>query len=213
MNASDIPTHVRVGPSLLDDKLNDEPERSHASQLDDRLRNNFDVEPDSSHTPFNNFILDEFPFVEPESDDMTCASDDTDIWSVGYAVETYTIDHHMVEYNIPTAKCGGLTPVTIMACKEIGLQDSYKLLRVLLDTGSMKTLINKRCIPRKARTFKTKQIKKITTIAGKLMSEEYTVMRDCRMPEFDRSRSVDQQKALVFDNPDCRYDLILGADW
>ncbi|EJK51154.1 hypothetical protein THAOC_29698 [Thalassiosira oceanica] len=57
MNASDIPTHVRVGPSLLDDRLNDEPERSHASQLDDKLRDNVDVELDSSHTPFQSFYI------------------------------------------------------------------------------------------------------------------------------------------------------------
>jgi hypothetical protein len=37
-------------------------------------------------------------------------------------------------------------------------------------------------------------------------------MRNLRLPELDKNRVVDQQKALVFDG-DCRYDVILGADF
>ena len=36
------------------------------------------------------------------------------------------------------------------------------------------------------------------------------VMRSLRLPELDKNRVVNQQKALVFDN-DCKYDVILGA--
>jgi hypothetical protein len=37
-------------------------------------------------------------------------------------------------------------------------------------------------------------------------------MRNLRLPELDKNCVVDQQKALVFDG-DCKYDVILGADF
>jgi hypothetical protein len=39
------------------------------------------------------------------------------------------------------------------------------------------------------------------------------VLRNLRLPELDKNRKVDQQKALVFDANSCRYDMILGADF
>ncbi len=38
-------------------------------------------------------------------------------------------------------------------------------------------------------------------------------MRNLRLPEFNKSRNVDQQKALVFQSETCKYDVILGADF
>jgi hypothetical protein len=37
-------------------------------------------------------------------------------------------------------------------------------------------------------------------------------MRNLRLPEFDKNRNVDQQKALVFQSETCKYNVILGAD-
>ena len=37
-------------------------------------------------------------------------------------------------------------------------------------------------------------------------------MRDFRLPEFDKNRRTEEQKALVFDTP-CRYDIIIGTDF
>ncbi len=31
------------------------------------------------------------------------------------------------------------------------------------------------------------------------------------MPELDKNRNVEQQKALIFESDTCRYDVILGA--
>ncbi len=36
-------------------------------------------------------------------------------------------------------------------------------------------------------------------------------MRNLRLPEFDKNRNVDQQKALVFQSETCKYNVILGA--
>jgi hypothetical protein len=38
-------------------------------------------------------------------------------------------------------------------------------------------------------------------------------MCNLRLPEFDKNRNVDQQKALIFQSESCKYDVILGADF
>ena len=38
------------------------------------------------------------------------------------------------------------------------------------------------------------------------------ILRDLRLSELDKSRRIDQQKALVFDH-ECKYDVILGMDF
>jgi hypothetical protein len=41
---------------------------------------------------------------------------------------------------------------------------------------------------------------------------EMVYLRNLRLPEFDKNRIIDEQKALIFDQK-CRYDVILGADF
>jgi hypothetical protein len=38
------------------------------------------------------------------------------------------------------------------------------------------------------------------------------VMRKIRLPEFNKNRVVEEQKALVFDGQ-CKYNVIFGADF
>jgi hypothetical protein len=38
-------------------------------------------------------------------------------------------------------------------------------------------------------------------------------MHNLRLPEFDKNRNVDQQKAIVLQSETCKYDVILGADY
>ncbi len=54
---------------------------------------------------------------------------------------------------------------------------------------------------------------KIGTLAGSYTSSEMVVLRNLRLPELDKNRNVDHQKALVFDADSCRYDVILGANF
>ncbi len=39
------------------------------------------------------------------------------------------------------------------------------------------------------------------------------VLRNLRLPELDKKCNIDQQKALIFDTDNCKYDVILGADF
>ena len=105
-----------------------------------------------------------------------------------------------------------LTPTSIMVVDTISTVKSRTLLKVLFDPGSTSTLIKRKCLPRHCKTCPIKQERKINTLAGSCETKEVVVMRSLRLPELDKNRVVDQQKALVFDG-DCRYDVILGADF
>ena len=49
--------------------------------------------------------------------------------------------------------------------------------------------------------------------AGRVQAEEVVILRDLRLPEFDKNRCISQQKALVFDNGKLKYDIILGTNF
>ncbi len=51
------------------------------------------------------------------------------------------------------------------------------------------------------------------TLIGHLKTQEVVSMQDIRLPEFDKNRRINQQKVLVFDNNNIKYDIILGASF
>jgi hypothetical protein len=53
----------------------------------------------------------------------------------------------------------------------------------------------------------------VNTLAGSYQLSAMVVMRNLRLPELDKNRNVEQQKALIFEPDTCRYDVILGADF
>ncbi len=61
--------------------------------------------------------------------------------------------------------------------------------------------------------MKISSSRKASTLVGTYTSTEIVIMRNLRLPEFDKNRNVDQQKALVFQSENCKYNVILGADW
>ncbi len=83
---------------------------------------------------------------------------------------------------------------------------------MLLDSGSTTTLINKRCLPRHCKPHEISSSRQVNTLTGTYTSTEVAIMHNLRLPEFDKNRNVDQQKALVFQSETCKYDVILGAD-
>ena len=106
-----------------------------------------------------------------------------------------------------------LTPVTIMVVDTISSVKSRILLKVLLHSGSTATMINRKCLPRNCKPCEITSSRQINTLAGTYTSTEVVIMRNLRLPEFDKNRNVDQQKALVFQSETCKYDVILGADF
>ncbi len=43
--------------------------------------------------------------------------------------------------------------------------------------------------------------------------QEVVTMRDIRLPEFNTNRGINQQKVLVFDNDNVKYDITLGTNF
>jgi hypothetical protein len=74
-------------------------------------------------------------------------------------------------------------------------------------------MINRKCLHRNCQTCKISKSRKIETLAGSYTSSEMVVFCNLRLPELDKNRNVDQQKALIFDAYSFRYDVILGDDF
>jgi hypothetical protein len=82
-----------------------------------------------------------------------------------------------------------------------------------LDSGSTTTLVNKKCLPKKCRPCQISQSRRVNTLAGSYQLSAMVVMCNLRLPELDKNRNVEQQKALIFESDICRYDVILDADF
>jgi hypothetical protein len=54
--------------------------------------------------------------------------------------------------------------------------------------------------------------KLVRTLAGCLKTQEIVMVRDIRLPEFDKNRHINQQKVLAFDNNNVKYNTILGMN-
>ena len=111
-----------------------------------------------------------------------------------------------------TSRYTTLTPITIMIVNSIGLKKSRAILKVLLDPGSTKTMISRKALPREAQLIPLQQEKKVMTLAGTMRTKNLVNLRDIRLPEFDKSCQIEEQKALIFEEK-CRYDVILGNNF
>jgi hypothetical protein len=85
-----------------------------------------------------------------------------------------------------------LTPVTIMDVDSIGAVKSRKLLKVLLDSGSTTTLINKKCLPKKCKPCQISQSRMVNTLAGSYQLSAIEVMYNLRLLELDKNRNIEQ---------------------
>jgi hypothetical protein len=54
--------------------------------------------------------------------------------------------------------------------------------------------------------------KLVRTLAGHLKMHKVIAMQDLIFPEFDKNRRINQQKVLVFDNDNVKYDVILSTN-
>ncbi len=71
-----------------------------------------------------------------------------------------------------------LTPVTILVVDTISSVRSRKLLKVLLDSGSATTFINKRCLPRHCKPYEISSSRQVNTLAGTYTSTKVVNMRN-----------------------------------
>eukprot|EP00804_Cyclotella_cryptica_P018077 CCRYP_017618-RF/>CCRYP_017618-RF protein AED:0.32 eAED:0.31 QI:0/0/0/1/0/0/2/0/448 len=158
--------------------------------------------------------------IPPSLEEVDDSSSDDSFFSAGNAdfspYDCFDLEFDEPRYNyhgpkiiVPRHEC----PVTICTADTIGAVKSRRLLRVLLDSGSTVSLIKRSALPPKVVTKEISDTKNISTLAGKLQAQEVVTLRDLRLPEFDKNRRISQQKALVFDNDQVRYDVILGTNF
>ena len=105
------------------------------------------------------------------------------------------------------------TPVTICTYNTIVFVLSPKLLRVLLDSGSTGCLIKIAALPKGAVPKTLAEKKSFKLLDVKLTTGEMVIIKYICLPDFDKNRSVAQQRDIIFDNDSCRYDIILGTNF
>jgi len=144
---------------------------------------------------------------------------DANASKVSSSVDAFPIieEEDIVEMTLPDHKvglpCGKQhTPLTIMVADTIGALCSRTLMKVLLDPGSTTSFISRKCLPRNCKPVPIKTTWSINTLAGNGIAQEMVEICGIRLPELDKNCVVQQHKALIFDT-ECKYDLILGADF
>jgi hypothetical protein len=90
---------------------------------------------------------------------------------------------------------------------------SQRLFRVLFDSGSNVSMIKRSALPKGVVTKLLGDTKLVRTLVGRLKTQEVVTMQDIRLPEFDKNRRINQQKLLVFDNNNIKYNIILGRNF
>ena len=146
---------------------------------------------------------------------MSTVPCDGSVTSAGNAtietLQVYQIDDDFpANYRGPKVLPKNETPATICTANTIGLVRSRKLFRVLLDSGSNACLIKRSALPAGIKPKFLNDKRSFRTLAGTLQADQIVTMRDIRLPEFNRSATIAQQRALIFDNTNCKYDLNLG---
>lgn len=103
-------------------------------------------------------------------------------------------------------------PISIMNCKMIQRTEFSAPLKVLFDTGSDRTMFNRRALP-KGILPTTVPGQRYTTIHGSASLNNEVLLENLSFPEFSATRRVPGPvRASVYDNPNSVYDVILGMD-
>ena len=84
---------------------------------------------------------------------------------------------------------------------------------MLFDSGLNVSMIKRSALPKGIITKLLGNTKLVRTLAGCLKMQEVITMRDLRLPKFDKNRHINQQKVLVFNNNNVKYDIILGTNF
>jgi hypothetical protein len=74
-------------------------------------------------------------------------------------------------------------------------------------------MIKRSALPKGVITKLLGDTKLVRTFAGHLKTKEVITMQDLRLSEFNKNRHISQQKDLVFDNNNVKYNIILGTNF
>ncbi len=74
-------------------------------------------------------------------------------------------------------------------------------------------MIKRSALPKGVITKLLGDTKLVRTLAGYYKIQEVVTMQDIRLPEFNKNRHINQQKVLVFDSNNVKYNIILGTNF
>jgi hypothetical protein len=87
-----------------------------------------------------------------------------------------------------------------------------KLLKVLFDSGSDKTMFNRKALPPGINPSLGRK-RKITGVISSAIVDQEIVIEEMTLPEFSSTRRVSGPiRAIVMDQPESSYDIIIGMD-
>eukprot|EP00934_Nitzschia_sp_Nitz4_P006682 Nitzschia sp. Nitz4//scaffold155_size52807//35946//37208//NITZ4_006802-RA/size52807-snap-gene-0.39-mRNA-1//1//CDS//3329537387//6672//frame0 len=100
-----------------------------------------------------------------------------------------------------------LKPIGLLLAKSMQGYELTKPLKVLFDSWSDKTFINRRVLPSGV-NGKTVQTKTFSTLMGAQKMNQEVVLNDITLPEFSPTKRIDHPcKALIWDAPKSPYDV------
>jgi hypothetical protein len=70
-------------------------------------------------------------------------------------------------------------------------------------------MIKRSALPKGVITKLLGDTKLVKTLAGHLKMHKVVTMQDLKLPKFDKNRCINQQKVLVFDNNNLKYNINL----
>ncbi len=82
---------------------------------------------------------------------------------------------------------------------------------MLIDSGSNISMIKRSALPKGVITKLLGGTKLVRTLAGHIKTQKVVTMCNLRLPKFNKNRCINQQKVLVFDNNNFKYNIILGT--
>jgi hypothetical protein len=74
-------------------------------------------------------------------------------------------------------------------------------------------MIKRSALPKSIITKLLGDTKLVRTLTGCLKLQEVITKQDTRLPEFDKNRRINQEKVLVLDNDNVKYNIILGTNF
>ena len=105
-----------------------------------------------------------------------------------------------------------IIPYSVLLIKNVQGKSVSKPLTVLFDSGANTSWINRKCLPEAIKLNHINRVKS-STLAGHLQTSNSIKLDEIVFPELHRHRVIKNMTPYVFDNPDCRYDVLIGRDF
>ena len=105
-----------------------------------------------------------------------------------------------------------VSPHTIVQASKVSNVEGRFIFKTLFDSGATMNAVKKSVLPKNVETKPLPPNEGIQTTNGRMKPREYVVLDTVVFPEFSPNRHVKSITCFVFEEPNLRYDLILGRD-